>query len=180
MFTTTTTTTALSRSLQCATRSFSSSVVTQARRAVIYGSNGNPADTLRVRTVPNDLNSPPPSTLNIRFLLSPINPADINVIEGVYPGKPAPRRHSDLLQGSSNDADRVFIAGNEGLAEVKEVGDGVQRLAKGDWVVMVKQQAGTWCSDTNVREQDVVRIPKVGGRLPSEVDAATMTVRNSL
>lgn len=76
----------------------------------------------------------------------------------------------------SNDTDRVFTAGNEGLAVVTEVGDGVQGLKKDDWVVMVKQQTGTWCSDTNVDEQDVVRIPKVDGRLPSEVDGATMTV----
>jgi len=41
---------------------------------------------------------------------------------------------------------------------------------------MVKQQAGTWCSDANVDERDVVRIPKADGRLPSEVDAAVMTV----
>lgn len=174
---TTTTTTLYRRALHCTARAFSSTIVAQARRAVIYSSNGNPADTLRVLTVPGDLDSPPPpSTLNIRFLLSPINPSDINVIEGVYPAKPVPRRRRDLLQASSNDADRVFIAGNEGLAEVTEVGDGVQGMAKGDWVVMVKQQAGTWCSDANVDERDVVRIPKADGRLPSEVDAAVMTV----
>lgn len=161
-------------------RPFSSSIVAQARRAVIYSSNGNPADNLRVLSVPNALDPPPPSTLNIRFLLSPINPSDINVIEGVYPAKPSPRKQSDLSHAASNDADHVFIGGNEGLAEVIEVGEGVQGVKRGDWVVMVKQQAGTWCSDTNVGEQDVVRIPKADGRLPSEVEAATMTVRISL
>lgn len=162
--------------LRCASRPFSSSIVVQARRAVVYSDNGNPADNLEVLSVPHVLKPPRPSTLNIRFLLSPINPSDINVIEGVYPAKPAPRKRKDLLPAASDDTDRVFVGGNEGLAEVMEVGEGVQGLKSGDWVVMVKQQAGTWCSDTNVLEQDVVRIPKVEGRLPSEVNAAMMTV----
>lgn len=70
----------------------------------------------------------------------------------------------------------VFIAGNEGLAEVQDIGDGVQGFKKGDWVVMVKAQAGTWSTEGNVQEDDVIRIPIVEGTKISEVHGATMTV----
>lgn len=46
-------------------------------------------------------------------------------------------------------------------------------LKNGEWVVVSKQQAGTWCSATNVAVDDVIKVPKGA----SEVGAATLTVR---
>lgn len=67
----------------------------------------------------------------------------------------------------------MFVAGNEGLAEVTQVGQGVSGLERGEWVVVSKQQAGTWCSAANVDAGDVIKVPKG----TSEVGAATLTVR---
>ena len=57
------------------------------------------------------------------------------------------------------------------------VGEGVDGLKKGDRVIMVKPQSGTWSSCSNVQEQDVIKLPEVGQESVSDVQAATMTVR---
>ena len=62
-------------------RLFSTSARIQKNRAIIYSQNGQPADVLRALTIPS-LTTPAPQTVNLRFILSPINPADVNVIEG--------------------------------------------------------------------------------------------------
>ncbi|KAF9054335.1 trans-2-enoyl-CoA reductase [Panaeolus papilionaceus] len=168
----------LSRILQTssqATRSgsrFFSSTSRVLGRAVVYAQNGDPSKVLRVLTYP-DLPAPEPSSVNIKFLLSPINPADINVIEGIYPSKPT---KSDNLtkDGLGSTSEPVFVAGNEGLAEVTAVGDGVSNLSVGDWVIMTKQQAGTWATDRNVKAEDVLKVPDAQNL--NEAQAATLTV----
>ncbi|KIO05740.1 hypothetical protein M404DRAFT_140165 [Pisolithus tinctorius Marx 270] len=148
------------------TRTFAASSVSHRNRAVVYRKNGDPSEVLSLLTFP-DLPPPPPNTANVRFRLSPINPADINVIEGVYPAKPVP---FDLL---SQDAP-LYVGGNEGLAEVVQVGEGVRELRKGDWVVMTKPQMGTWTSARNVDVRNVLKIPSDLG----EAQAATLTVHD--
>jgi trans-2-enoyl-CoA reductase len=108
--------------------------------------------------------------VNVRFVLSPINPADVNVIEGVYPSTPRP----STFPGVRGD---VFVGGNEGLAEVMDVGEGVRDLRRGDWVVMKASQVGTWRSVANLREEQLLKVPRLEGL--SEVNAATMMVRAS-
>lgn len=132
----------------------------------MYSKNGDPASVLSAVSFPN-LPPPAPRTANVRFLLSPINPADINVIEGVYPARPSPS--TDL----SSDACPVFVAGNEGVAEVLAVGDGVTDLKERDWVIMTKSQSGTWVSSKNVHVEDVLKVDSSG---LSAVQAATLTV----
>jgi NADPH:quinone reductase-like Zn-dependent oxidoreductase len=137
----------------------------RANRAIVYTQTGDPSQVLSAfsyKTLP----PPPPDTLNIRILLAPLNPADINVVQGVYPAKPSL---------TSLDGNSVFVGGNEGLAEVTQVGTGVFGLSHGDWVVMTKSQAGTWSSSLNVGPNDVLKLPRVGGL--TEVHGATMTVR---
>ncbi|KIM90612.1 hypothetical protein PILCRDRAFT_812366 [Piloderma croceum F 1598] len=143
-------------------RHFSTSSAFFANRAIVYHSNGNPRSVLSALTFPS-LRSPPPNSLNIKYLLAPVNPADINVIEGVYPSKPSPTKLN---------SDNVFVAGNEGLAEVTGVGSGVSGFENGQWVVTGKQQCGTWRSGANVNVEDVIKVPKGA----SEVGAATITV----
>lgn len=152
--------------LTASCKRFSTCSTLQANRAIIYTSNGSPASVLSALTFPS-LPAPQPGTLNIKFLLAPINPADINVIEGVYPAKPTPKKLTD------NAGPPVFVGGNEGLAEVTQVGEGVVGLKGGEWVVVSKQQNGTWCSAANVGVGDVIKMP----RGASEVGAATLTVR---
>ncbi|KIK95231.1 hypothetical protein PAXRUDRAFT_33099 [Paxillus rubicundulus Ve08.2h10] len=147
-------------------RAFRTSAVHFGQRAIVYSNHGDASSVLSSLTF-SDLPPPPPKTLNIRFLLSPINPADINVIEGVYPAKHLPS--NDL----SSDEHPVFVAGNEGLAEVVAVGEGISELSERDWVVMTKPQIGTWASGRNVEVGDVLKVPS--SEL-SEVQAATITV----
>jgi NADPH:quinone reductase-like Zn-dependent oxidoreductase len=144
-------------------------------RAIVYSEIGSPASVLFAISYPK-LPPPPPGTANVKFILAPINPADINVIEGVYPSRPAPKI-SFFPSGKGTLEHPVFVAGNEGLAEVTEVGSGVTGLHKGDRVIITKQQAGTWTSSENLRASDVLRIPRIKGRPDlSDVHGATMTV----
>ena len=160
--------TQLSRSISLQTRlthvqSFSTSSARYANRAVVYTHNGHPAEVLRVRSY-NPVPPPPPGSINIRFRLAPINPADINVIQGIYPAKPS----SQPLGGQD-----VFVGGNEGLAEVVDVGDNVRGLQKGDWVTVGTSQFGTWSSTRTVGAEEVIKLPASG---LSEVNAATINV----
>jgi len=147
-------------------RPFSTSVRIQANRAIVYSQNGQPADVLRVVNIPSPT-APLPQTVNVRFVLAPINPADVNVIEGVYPSKPQ-RSSFPGVQGE------VFVGGHEGLAEVTDVGEGVRSVERGDWVVMRESQVGTWRGAANLREGQVLKVPRLNGL--SEVNAATMMV----
>lgn len=72
----------------------------------------------------------------------------------------------------------MFVAGNEGLAEVTSVGSGVKGLQRGDWVVMKASQVGTWRSAANLLEGQLLKVPRLAGL--SEVNAATMMVREVL
>ena len=148
-------------------RTFRTSIIRLGQRAIVYNKSGDPSSVLSAVSFP-DLSPPAPRTANVRFLLSPINPADLNVIEGVYPARPSPS--TDL----SSDACQVFVAGNEGIAEVLSVGAGVTDLKERDWVVMTKPQLGTWVSSRNVHVEDVLKVDSSG---LSAVQAATLTVR---
>ncbi|KAI0272639.1 hypothetical protein BC834DRAFT_857625 [Gloeopeniophorella convolvens] len=147
-------------------RAFSTTSRAQAHRAILYSENGQPHEVVRAHRIPTP-GAPAPQTVNLRFVLSPINPADVNVIEGVYPAKPRPVSVPGV-QGTA------FVGGNEALAEVAGVGDGVRGLERGDWVIMRAPQVGTWRSAANVHESQVLKVPKLDGL--SEVHAATMMV----
>ncbi|KAF8227523.1 NAD(P)-binding protein [Tricholoma matsutake] len=141
-------------------------------RAIVYSENGDPSKVLTSLRYPS-LPVPASNTVNIRFILTPINPADLNVIEGVYPSKPSVNT-SLTPSGKGSKEHAVFVAGNEGLARVTAVGNGVNGLKEHDWVVMTKPQVGTWCTNKNVDVADVVRIPRVPNL--SEAHGAMMTV----
>ncbi|KAL0581435.1 hypothetical protein V5O48_000589 [Marasmius crinis-equi] len=158
---------------QVSRRLFSSSSLLR-NRAVVYTKNGPPSQIISAISYPS-LPPPPPNTVNIRFILSPVNPADLNTIEGVYPSKPTASTNINS-SGKGSQEEPVFVAGNEGLAEVVEVGEGVSGLEKGAWVVMDKPQLGTWATSRNVAAKQVIRLPfgKLSGL--SEAQGATMTV----
>ncbi|KAH8093752.1 NAD-binding protein [Cristinia sonorae] len=151
---------------------FSSTSFLLAHRAVVYRHNGQPSDVLTATTFPT---LPPPRQhwINIKYILSPINPADINVIEGVYPSKPSPL--SSWWPDGSHFDEPLFVAGNEGLAEVTAVGSGVHEYKKGDRVVLTAQQSGTWASARTIPAQFVTKVPEEF----SDVNAATVTVNPS-
>lgn len=73
-----------------------------------------------MKLVCEDLGELAADAVRVRFLASPINPSDLNQIEGTYPVKPL------CLPA---------VGGNEGVARVEEVGQIVERLKVGDLVV---------------------------------------------
>lgn len=66
------------------------------------------------------LSAPQNSEVLIKMLAAPINPADINVIQGKYPV------HTELPS----------VPGNECVAEVLQVGSATKSLKVGDKVVL--------------------------------------------
>lgn len=116
--------------------------------ALIYREYGDPASVVeRIDTTADVLNKQLTSTqVKVKFLASPINQADLNTIQGVYAFKPP----------------LPAFAGNEGVAEVIEVGPQVKRLKVGDWVVPSQAGFGTWRSHALGVEEFFVPIAKEG------------------
>src|SRR4051812_19335272 len=152
---------AASSAIRLRSFSASSALALAANRAIVYTENGNAASVLCAISYPS-LAPPSAQTVNLKFLLSPINPADINVIEGVYPNRPSPV--TTFASSGIGSADQpAFVAGNEGLAEITAVGSGVKGLQNGDWVIVLRQQVGTWASGTNVGVHEVLKLPRAQG-----------------
>ncbi|VFQ98884.1 unnamed protein product [Cuscuta campestris] len=64
----------------------------------------------------------------VRMLAAPINPSDINRIEGVYPVRPT----------------LPAVGGYEGVGEVHAIGPAVKSLSPRDWVIAFPPTSGTW------------------------------------
>ena len=103
-------------------------------------------------------------TVHVKFLASPINPADVNMIQGAYPIKPMMQKLGDS---------ELAVGGNEGVAEVIAVGDQVKNLKVGDQVVMAKSGYGTWRTHAAGLASDFQLLPKIEVPL---IQKATMTV----
>ena len=159
------------RLLKPRTFTWTRTLTTMAARAVVYESNGNPASVLSVVTYP-----PPPrptgSSVAVKHILSPVNPSDMNAVEGVYPHQPKARQLS--IGGQERT---LHIPGNEGLGEITDIGEGVKGFKKGDWVVFAKGQSGTWSSGQILEEGDVIKVDRETGI--SGVNAATLVVRST-
>ncbi|ORZ28029.1 hypothetical protein BCR41DRAFT_367546 [Lobosporangium transversale] len=162
--------------------SFRSKDLTRAT-ALVYSSYGRPTEVLKVLC--HTLEPPSHDSVQVQFLASPINPADINQIEGVYPLKPpmttqlhsssssfvssppasTPAAYSSNSNSgsSSNSSDwpPVAVGGNEGVAKVIKVGSKVGHLKVGDWVVMGSAGQGTWRSHGNFKAKDLTKVRSV-------------------
>lgn len=104
------------------------------------------------------------NTVHVKFLASPINPADINMIQGSYPIKPAFQELGDQ---------KLAVGGNEGVAEVVAVGDQVKDLKVGDQVVMAKSGYGTWRTHAAGPASDFQLLPNIDVSL---IQKATISV----
>jgi len=109
-----------------------------------YRNNGNPKDVIKLE--PEARVSPSEKDVEIKMLFSPINPGDINVIQGSYP------RQQKLPS----------ICGSEGVGEVVRVGSQVSKLKVGDVVLPIKEGFGTWRKFATCKESDVfpVKVPE--------------------
>jgi NADPH:quinone reductase-like Zn-dependent oxidoreductase len=86
---------------------------------------------------------PPPGVDEVRveMLFAPVNPADINIIEGTYGTLP----------------ELPATLGNEGVGRVAAVGADVFSLHSGDLVAPLG--VGSWCSHRNVSIDRIVALP---------------------
>jgi len=136
-------------------------------RAIAFSAFGSPAKVLTVKRLPS---LPAPSTLGpsqaiVRFIQSPINPSDINVVQGVYPTKPVLRPEG------------YYIPGNEGLAQIEHLSPrNTSPLTGGDWVIMRKPQLGTWSSHALLDHSDLLPVPSHAKSSLSTAHLATLAV----
>ncbi|PIN00708.1 Zn2+-binding dehydrogenase (nuclear receptor binding factor-1) [Handroanthus impetiginosus] len=131
-----------------------SSTMSPPSKAVVYDEQGPPDTVCKVKELP-----PVPikeQDACVRMLASPINPSDINRIEGVYPVRPPV----------------PAVGGYEGVGEVHAVGSAVKGLSPGDWVIPSPPTSGTWQTYV-VKEQSLWH--RIDKSTPMEY-AATITV----
>lgn len=119
--------------------------------AVIYTEHGEPKDVLKTHKYEIDEKKLEKDEVVVRTLGSPINPSDINQIQGVYPSKP--EKTTEL--GTSEPA---AVCGNEGLFEVIHKGSNVS-LEVGDWVVPANVNFGTWRTHAKASESFFTKLP---------------------
>jgi len=100
-------------------------------RAIVIREHGDPQKVARLETL--DLPAPAPGEVRVRVRFAPINPADLNVLEGKYPIRPA-------LPGTP---------GVEGVGVVGETGA----------IVLLPPGSGTWREACNVSAGDLVPVP---------------------
>lgn len=123
-------------------------------KALAFHEYGQPENALSLHSHP--ISPAHGNLLTLRFLASPINPADINQIQGVYPSAPT-------FTTALGTPEPIAVGGNEGVAEVIATGTGVKSLAKGDWVIMKNPGFGTWRTHAQTTEDKLLKISDKSG-----------------
>ncbi|XP_037310487.2 enoyl-[acyl-carrier-protein] reductase, mitochondrial [Pungitius pungitius] len=113
----------------------------QASKALLFRKHGDPSKVVQLE----DVDLPPIGAKDVlvKMLAAPINPSDINMIQGTYAILP----------------DLPAVGGNEGVAQILEVGGQVTSLRTGDWVIPKDAGLGTWRTVAVVAEDDVIALP---------------------
>ncbi|EGT36043.1 CBN-MECR-1 protein [Caenorhabditis brenneri] len=96
-------------------------------RQLIYEGYGNPPEAIKLNST-NVADKPGAKEVLVKWIAAPINPADLNQIQGVYPVKP----------------NLPAVGGNEGFGRVISVGSNVRSIKEGDHVIPNKSGLGTW------------------------------------
>jgi len=109
--------------------------------AAVYETHGNPADVLHVESQP----WPKPGTgeVIVKMRAAPINPADLNQIEGKYPVR----------------AELPATPGFEGAGIVADVGAEVKGLTSGTLVIL-PHNVGIWRDAVAVKADELVVVPE--------------------
>lgn len=128
----------------------------------VYDDYGPPSKVVKLRTFRKpqaNQSLEQPNSVHVRMLAAPINPSDLNMIEGVYGIKP----HLPAY------------GGNEGVGVVEWAHSSVTNLGVGDVVapILNKQDTpGTWRTHLVCSEHDLIRLPE---NLPLEI-SSTLSV----
>jgi trans-2-enoyl-CoA reductase len=108
--------------------------------AAVYETHGNPADVLEIETQPWP--TPASEEAIVQMRAAPINPADLNQIEGKYPIRfPLPA-----------------TPGFEGAGVVVDLGKSVKDLTVGALVIL-PHDLGTWRDAVAVKASELVTVP---------------------
>ena len=109
--------------------------------AAVYEKHGNPADVLRVETRPWPTSAADEAV--VKMCAAPINPADLNQIEGKYPVRPA----------------LPATPGFEGAGIIVELGADVNGLTIGALVIL-PHNVGTWRDAVAVKAEELILVPE--------------------
>lgn len=109
-------------------------------KAVVYETHGNPVEVVKIET--RSLPEIGPDEALVRMLAAPVNPADLNAIQGKYPGRPQ-------LPASP---------GFEGAGMVAEVGTDVKTITTGALVIL-PHDIGTWREAVAVKATELIAVP---------------------
>jgi len=107
---------------------------------VVYETHGNPADVLKL--VEQAWPEPGPDDALVQILAAPVNPADLNAIEGKYPGRP----------------EVPATPGMEGVGVVLQIGAQVTSIKPGAHVLL-PHHIGTWREALVLKASDVIVVP---------------------
>ena len=109
-------------------------------KVVVYERHGNPPDVLQIKTEP----WPKPATgeVIVQMRAAPINPADINAIEGKYPAR----------------REVPAVPGFEGAGVVTEMGADVSTIKQGALVIL-PHNIGTWREAVAVKANELIAVP---------------------
>jgi len=106
----------------------------------VYERHGNPVDVLEIKSRPWP--KPEPEEAVVEMKAAPINPADLNAIEGKYPGR----------------REIPAVPGFEGSGFVVELGSNVKNLRLGALVIL-PHNIGTWREALAVKADELVVVP---------------------
>ena len=113
-------------------------------KAAVFESFGEPSQVLTVRDVPDPM--PGPGQVRVRMIMSPINPSDLLVVQGLYGVLPK----------------LPSTPGFEGVGIVDEVGPGLlaQLLRlKGKRVVAINSAGGNWAETAIIPARQARPVP---------------------
>ncbi|KAK9507153.1 hypothetical protein O3M35_007066 [Rhynocoris fuscipes] len=113
----------------------------KSKKLMIY-EFGDPASVVKMEE--EKLRHPGTGEVLIEMLVASMNPADMNTIQGTYPIKPK-------LPG---------VPGHEGVGQVTIVGNDVNDLAVGDFVIPNIENFGTWRTHIVVPVSSLLKVPK--------------------
>ncbi len=124
-------------------------------KVIEFAELGNPADVLHMKELPSQ--APGAGDVRVRIIATPIHPANLLQIAGQYADVPP----------------LPSIPGGEGIAEVIEVGAGVEHLKPGQNVLLAGA-GGTWRDELTAPASAFIPAP------PGDAEQLSMSVVNPL
>lgn len=103
---------------------------------------GDPNSVVELKSVPLSKVAGNSQVL-VKMMMAPINPSDINTIEGTYSIKPS----------------LPTVLGNEGVGKIVDIGRDVRGLEVGDFVIPAGPAWGTWQNHKISNEEEVIKLP---------------------